>query len=327
MATLYRRGKSWYLNWSEGGEQHRRSLGAVSRADAERTRKVKEAELATGTRLLSSAPRFSDYAREYLDWYEHEYPSSRARGRQIIEGHLIPEFGDYAVDRIEPFAVESYKARRRSEVRATTVGKEIRTLKAMLARAAQWGVIEAHPCPHVKAPESTDSKPPRFYTAAELRLIYEAKPATRWQWQLIANTGLRRGEALMLRRQWDLGDRLHILSEEGERTKSGRWREVPLSPGAREALDRLYLDDTAPYVLPRVTPNSLSRAFRKAVWEAGLDGNLHALRHTFAAHLVMRGVPLRTVQVLMGHSSYAVTEKYAHLSPDHLAGALAELDL
>lgn len=142
----------------------------------------------------------------------------------------------------------------------------------------------------------------------------------------MANTGLRRYEALMLRKEWELlGQRLRILSTEGARTKSARWREVPISPGAREALDRLASDREL--ILPQVAPPSLSRAFVTCARRADLDGSLHCLRHTFCSHLVMQGVPLRTVQVLAGHSSIKVTEQYAYLAPDHMAGVMDGLHL
>jgi len=88
-----------------------------------------------------------------------------------------------------------------------------------------------------------------------------------------------------------------------------------------------FLDNESDYVLPRVNKSSLTRAFKKAVVNAGLDGSLHCLRHTFCSHLVMQGVPLRTVQVLAGHASFKTTEGYAHLAPDHLAESVAGLEL
>ncbi len=125
----------------------------------------------------------------------------------------------------------------------------------------------------------------------------------------------------MLRKEWDLGDWLRILSEGSARTKSGKWREVPISAGTRKALDRL--GETNGYVLPRMTPRSLTREFARCLARIPLNGTLHCLRHTFCSHLVMQGVPLRTVQILAGHSSFAVTERYAHLAPDYLTNALS----
>ena len=59
---------------------------------------------------------------------------------------------------------------------------------------------------------------------------------------------------------------------------------------------------------------------------AGLDRDRwitpHSLRHCFGSHMAMAGVPMRKLQLLMGHSSSMVTERwYAHCSPDYLKGA------
>jgi hypothetical protein len=52
----------------------------------------------------------------------------------------------------------------------------------------------------------------------------------------------------------------------------------------------------------------------------------HDLRHTFAGHLVMRGIDIRTVQELLGHKDMSMTLKYAHLAPDHVRKAVEVLD-
>jgi site-specific recombinase XerD len=56
------------------------------------------------------------------------------------------------------------------------------------------------------------------------------------------------------------------------------------------------------------------------------DKPWHALRHTFAAHAVMSGIPLYTVKELLGHASIEMTQRYAHLAPDYLGREVARLN-
>lgn len=334
MATVYWRGRSAYLNWRDERGQHRQSLGAIPPRQAEKIRSAKEYELTTGQRVLVDlgVPLFRDFAVEYLKWYEAEHPDTAYNCRLVVEQALVPEFGYTALDQIRPAQVEQAKAKWRQPVqrkkriirpKPSTVNKRLRTLKAMLSRAVEWEVIRSSPIKAVKPAKSEKSAPPTFYSTEQLRLLYQVSPRAAI-WKLMANTGLRRGEALHLRREHVLRDRIRVLSEEGARTKSGKWREVPLTEAALSALAELGQEG---YVLPRVQPESLSRHFAKDAKKAGLPGNLHCLRHTFGSHCVMKGVPIRTLQILMGHSKSTTTEIYAHHSKEYLAGALAGLEL
>ena len=71
---------------------------------------------------------------------------------------------------------------------------------------------------------------------------------------------------------------------------------------------------------------SVRKAFSTACKRAGIaDFHVHDLRHTFASWLVMNGIALFEVSKLLRHSSIQMTERYAHLEPDHLHHAVGNL--
>lgn len=142
------------------------------------------------------------------------------------------------------------------------------------------------------------------------RIAAKAAPRVRDAILLAALTGLRRGELLALR----AGARRDGLLVLGE-TKSGRPRLVPLP--AEAAKIRLPIG---------LTVNQLDHGFRDAREAAGLKhARFHDLRHSYASWLVQGGSSLTVVRDLLGHSSLAVTSRYAHLSEAHLRAAVRRL--
>ncbi len=328
MATHYEYHGSRYLQWTDKeGKRHKQNLGrssVITEREAKLAVKKKEVELQTGIVFFSGVPTLLEFSFEYLDWHSREFPSSHERVRQIVEDHLIPEFGHLPLDYIKGKVVEDYKHKRRDKVKTETVVKELRTLKALLNRAFEWDILKDRPKTFGE-PKSLDSKPPLFYTSKQLSAIYEADPNYRYVWQLFANTGLRRSEGAQLRTTEIHRNFIRVLSTEDERTKSAKWRDVPLTSNGKKALKKIDGEDG--YVLPRMRKESLSRAAIRAAKKADLPGGLHTFRHTYCSHLVMAGVPLRTVQTLAGHAHYSTTEKYAHLAPGHLQNAGKAINL
>jgi integrase len=134
------------------------------------------------------------------------------------------------------------------------------------------------------------------------------------------NTGLRLGELIGL--TWERVDLSRGVIRL-ELTKSGRRREVPMNDASYRALVVL-----GPRAGGRVFKTRyIKTAYNNAVEVAKLDDvTFHTLRHTFASWAIMRGVTLKELQELLGHSSLTMTMRYAHLAPEHLRTAVSRLE-
>ncbi len=339
MATLTTRGDSYVLSWTDPttGQRHRRHVGSRqthTESEAQTALRALEYELASGNRILAATPRvqksvkFGELAEDYLLWRSEQFPDSQDGIALIVRKHLVPYLGHIYLDMLVAANAEAFVAFRAKSVVPSTLNKELRTLKAVLNKAVEWKLITENPVQYVKGRQEIESAPVLFYTVLEMQRIYAHGGQYQSVWRLMANTGLRRSEALALR--WE-DVQLHaitVVSTTKSRTKSRKWRHVPIGPGARTALMELRNTvSPSPYVVPHITKMGLTKAFERTLEAAGLDGSLHRLRHTFASHLVMTGRPLYEVQLLLGHANIKTTQQYAHLAPGYLQDAVKGVSL
>ena len=137
-------------------------------------------------------------------------------------------------------------------------------------------------------------------------------------------TGARKNELLTL--TWsDVDLKNGLLTF--EKTKSGRHRAVPVTGQALAVLRAIprRLDTTLlfPGHRDKSQPLEIQNIFKAAVKRAEIeDLHFHDLRHSCASYLVAAGVHMRVVQEILGHHSVTVTEKYAHVSKEHLRDAV-----
>lgn len=327
MAIVRKRGKTWVLDWSDSKGRQRKSLGKISEELAKVMLKRKEYELSVGMGGGNvDRITYKKFTHEYLAWFEHQFPSSYETTERITLKSLEPFFGDMLIDKITSKDVEIYTRLQTSGgSKPGTVNRKLQVLGATFTKAKKDGY--SVPDFKIDSVPDMESKPPKYYTHNELQSIYEHDPTHAHWWKMLANTGMRLGELYQLKTVDIRNGSIYLTSSSGARTKSAKWRLIPLSKGAEKALQ--LFDLTEEYLLPRYHKDSIKTAFSRACKRAGIPKGkqgVHCLRHTFASNLVMNQVPLHTVQKLLGHANIKTTEQYAHLSPEYLKDSLDGVD-
>ena len=327
MASIYKRGEYWHLQWRDSKGRHRVSLGKISKKGAEASLKRKEYEIAYAPVTHEKAQiHFIDYVNIYLEQFALKYPSSYETSQHTLLFDYEPMFKHLMLHEITINDVNAFIGLKVGHIKTATINRKLSILRALLNQAKDDGFK----IPNFKIKEipNKESRPPKYFTLDELELIYQEDKLYPHYWRFLANTGLRLGEFRNLKVNDIQKDSIYIVSSASESTKSGKWRYIPINDNARESLD--HFDMSNEYLLPRQHKDTPKTRFRRICNRSGIareKWGVHCLRHTFASHLVMGGTNLRTVQVLLGHASIQTTEQYAHLSPDYLKDSLGGLNL
>ncbi len=145
------------------------------------------------------------------------------------------------------------------------------------------------------------------------------KPVYRGCFTLVYAYGLRIGEAIKLPIT-AVDSKALLLRVIG---KGNKERAFPLTESILEMLREVWKTHRSQHwlfpsrrIVTRLSYSSARNAFIQARSECGFDHRFrpHSLRHSFATHLLERGVDIRIIQILLGHSSIRSTEIYTHLS-------------
>ena len=291
--------------------------------------------------LKEESLTFREISSKYLEWYKSSRPDLRKRTLKEMERKITllnSHFGNMEVVSISEWTIENYKSRRIKEgVKPSTINNELPTLRAVLRKAKEWGLISRE-LPKIKMFKVNDERV-RYLSPEELERLLDACPSHfRPLVEFAVFTGLRASEILTLR--WEnVSIEKEYVEITAKNTKTKETRRMPLHPRAVEILKELKarqeekgIDHGYVFTNRMGKPYSVEgqgykRVFKSACKKAGIeDFRFHDLRHTFASYLVMRGVDFYTVQELMRHSSPRMTKRYAHLSPEHIRKELRKID-
>ncbi|MGL1931413.1 MAG: tyrosine recombinase XerC [Desulfotalea sp.] len=224
---------------------------------------------------------------------------------------------------------------------AATVARKLSTLRTFFRFNCKEGNLGKDPMVGIYSPKLTNAIPVFLTVDEAFALLEEPKESDTFHLrdkamlEMLYSTGLRVSE-LVSRDINHLDFEAEVLKVSG---KGNKQRLVPVGMPAIESL-RQYLPQRENLLIARISRGrpadknvmflngrggrigvrSVERIVKFYGERAGIIQNVtpHALRHSFATHLLEMGADLRSVQELLGHASLSTTQRYTHLSLDHL---------
>jgi integrase/recombinase XerC len=271
-----------------------------------------------------------NYASDLEQFYDHLAPADPQTGKRNEPG----------IAQIDHLTIREWLAALHSaNKKKSSVARKLAALRTFFQFLVREGIVELNPAKLVSTPRLEKKLPKHLSVEDAIRFIETPDTETdlgkrdRAMLELLYATGIRVSELTKM----GIGDfdfRNKLIRVTGKRRKE---RIVPFGEPASESL-RNYLDvrdkflNSAPvsegdeqalflnYQGTRITPRSVGRVVDKYIRVcAGMhDISPHALRHSFATHLLDSGADLRDIQELLGHARLSTTQIYTHVSMEKL---------
>jgi integrase/recombinase XerC len=263
--------------------------------------------------------------KQFREFLEVNHASLMQRGE---EG--LPEV-DYLL--VRSFLGALY----RKKIAKVTIGRKIAALRTFFNYLLREGRVKVNPAELVQTPRA-EKYMPTFLSVDDMNTLLSVPHSAdarglrdRAILELFYSAGIRISELT--------GLNLDAIDDAQELLKiHGKGRKVRIVPVGRQALTALkaYLEKRDVFLHPeagcpdgpvflssrgrRLTPRSVQRILDKAVLMSGISRKIspHALRHSFATHLMDAGADLRSIQELLGHESLSTTQKYTSVSVSRL---------
>jgi len=276
---------------------------------------------------------------EFLAYLRHE----RNASPHTISSYRIDllQLADYLASRkiklrevenviLRGFLVELY----RKNLSKASAARKLAAVRSFFDFGVRKKWVDDNPAKVVATPR-LDRRVPAFLSEEEMEKLLEIPPADnrlgvrdRAILELFYATGIRLAELVGINLEdINLGEKMVRVRGKGKKE-----RLVPFGRKASESLSeylRLRPDFHPPpgnrglflnYRGTRISPRSVERLVAKYLRRAAVRRKMspHALRHSFATHLLGRGADLRVIQELLGHESLATTQKYTHMDVKQL---------
>jgi integrase/recombinase XerC len=276
-----------------------------------------------------------DAAAQFLQYLDHE----RGVSPHTLRGYAgdLAEFGAFLarqavtdISQADARAIRAWLAwLHERKLAKSSIARKLATVRSCFKFLARRGVVELNPARQVRSPK-LPKRLPSFLPKDESKDLLDL-PVDRSEaglrdgalLEMLYATGLRVAECCGLDRD-DVDGRQGTVRVMG---KGGKERVVPVGDEALRALDA-WLSARGETRGPlftnlrggRLSTRSVHRIVKRRARAAGIGRRVtpHTLRHTFATHMLGEGADLRLIQELLGHSRLSTTQRYTHVSAEHL---------
>jgi len=285
--------------------------------------------------FLSAEKGYSDntcraYERD-LNEFLFYLDEMRKSGRRTVS-----EKKEFAADHVDSLMIRGFLGKLHQKNKKSTISRKLSSLRSFFKYLMRHGVIAENPADLIMTPKQ--EKPiPSYLTVDEMFRLLDAIHTdtlhglrSRAVFETLYSCGLRVSELAGLNvLDVDFNERLVRVVGKGNKE-----RVVPIGKKALSAIMKyrkrlkqhsgIGWDENGPLILNqrngRLSTRSIARILARLVESCGLASPVspHALRHTFATHMLDAGADLRVVQELLGHKSLSTTQKYTHVSIDRL---------
>lgn len=285
---------------------------------------------------MAAVPPIPRWALDEVDAFLARMSSQRGLADHTVAAYRrdLAQFFDFcdrlgigSVDAVDRSAVRRFQAQLVTRGYASSsIARKASAVRAFFSDAVRREDLAVDPTaglPARKRPQRLPRSVPARSLAGMLDAIEDTDPLSlrdRAMLEMLYGTGVRVSELVGMRVRDVEADLVRVMG------KGSKERVVPLAGEARRSVDR-YLKEGRPPLAVQASGDALwlgtrggpldSRGVRRVVQQR-IGTFPHALRHSFATHLLENGADLRTVQELLGHVDLATTQTYTAVSRSHL---------
>ena len=260
-------------------------------------------------------------------------PRTYASYAMIIRKHLVPVFGQFEAQKVQPLMIENYKNEKlQLKLANRTVKYHLDILDFAFKYGQKFNIVGRNPMDKIDKPLKVKSKI-QILTPSQLKDFEDYARENKYFpiYYFAVRTGMRLGEVLGL--QWSsvdgkiitVANQLQRIEDEGLvlgdiLKTSSSYRKLSVSGNVLNMLETLKGNSN--YVFCQENgqphePKNVSKVFGKLASNISIKSNFHILRHTHASFLLAAGVDIIKVQMRLGHERPSTTtDLYGHLIPN-----------